>query len=433
MPSAAELTLSRRGLLAATTVTATAAASTPLVGAWTPASARALPLVRPVWAEKVRRSYGVCAHPNFQKTVYGGVDTWSLQLESLGASYFRGDYAAGLSSTMHMIQRCRELGIRWVMVVAPENWSMSIPQLKATLAHIRDHAADVCMAIEGINEPNTNRDGSRVRHDWAKAAVAYQRVIADFVDRTPELRHVKVIGPSLSLVKANTYPDFVALARAGVRDVMDRAGLHSYPGGFKPQKNLDERLGWVRHAWGPVRTWVTETGYTTALKSNTGHRPAPEDVAATYAPRAVLEGFARRCKTMRYEMLDDPNPGNNNIESNFGLLECPSLDPSTWKLKPEFVTMKSFLSSLEDHRPAHRPHRIPLAVDASYDVKWLLTAKSDGSHTLLAYRDAPVYDPVHKVRLAAPPVDLTVHDVAGTRTFKVGPEVTQVRVRTRRW
>jgi hypothetical protein len=429
MSPAPGLVLSRRSLI--TAAAGTAAAST-VAGGWSPASARGLPLVRPVWSERVRRSYGVCAHPSFQKSVYGGVDAWSLQLETLGASFFRGDYTAGLSSTLHMVQRCRDLGIRWVMLVAPEDWSMSVAELKATLAHIRDHAADVCMAIEGINEPNTNRDGSRVRPDWARRAVTYQRVIREFVDTTPQLSHVKVVGPSLSLVEQDCYRDFVALRRAGVTEFMDRAGLHSYPGGFKPQHMLDERLRWVRKAWGPVRTWITETGYTTALHSTSGHRPAPADVAATYAPRSVLEGFRRRCKTMRYEMLDDPNPARDDVESNFGLLECPSTDPRSWSLKPEFVTMQRFLASLKDDRPSHQPGRIPLAVDAPPDVRWLLTARSDGSHTLLAYRDASIYDPVHKVRTSARRADLTVTDVAGTRRVSIGADVIQVAVRTER-
>src|SRR3712207_7873684 len=52
------------------------------------------------------------------------------------------------------------------------------------------------IGIEGMNEPNHNRDGSAVRPDWAEAAVAYQKVIWDFVKTTPALSHVSVLSPS---------------------------------------------------------------------------------------------------------------------------------------------------------------------------------------------------------------------------------------------
>ena len=419
--------LTRRTVLSAAAVTA---ASTAFVGASsTFASAGTLPLVKPVWSERVRQSYGVCAHPNFQKTVYGGVGAWSLQLQTMGAAFFRGKYTPGLPSTLQMVERCRALGIQWLMLVAPEDWSMSEAELKRTLLHIRDHAADVCIGIEGINEPNHNRDGSRVRTDWAPAAVAYQRIIKEFVEATPSLSHVKVISPSLMLYTPDPYGDHLKLARAGVTNFIDRAGLHSYPGGHRPDNNLDERLRWVNETFGPVRTWITETGYTTALNSRTGHRPAPPDVAALYAPRAVLEGFSRKCKTIRYEMLDDPNPTNTAIESNFGLLECPQLDPSTWTLKPEFTTMKGFLASLKDTLPTRHVRRVPLVVDAPADVKWLLTERSNGTHSLLAYRNASVYDPVAKVRTSVAPASVTVTDRAGTRVVRVGAEVTRIPVR----
>src|SRR5919202_760494 len=77
----------------------------------------------------------------------------------------------------------------------------------AVLAHIRDNAADVCIGIEGMNEPNNNRDGSPLPADWAVKAVAYQKAIADFVAAPPSMAHVRVVGPSLHLGGADPLKD----------------------------------------------------------------------------------------------------------------------------------------------------------------------------------------------------------------------------------
>ena len=419
--------LSRRAVLGAA---ATGAALAPLAaGATTPAAANTLPLVTPVWSERVRRSYGVAVHPNLGKTGYQYVDAWAAQVAAMNVSYIRGRYAPRLDATVKTIARCRALGLKWLMLVIPEDWSMSQTELRSVLAHIRDNAADVCIGIEGMNEPNHNRDGSPVRSDWAAATVAYQKVIKDFVAATPSMAHVTVVGPSLQLGGSNPLVDFQALAAAGIRPFMAEAGMHSYPGGLKPDNNVDKRLGWVSTAWGTLPTWVSETGYHTGMNVTTGHRPAPYDVAATYGPRSVLEYFSRGCRSVRFELLDDPNPDNNVAESNFGLLEATGLAPTTWTPKPEYAAMKAFLGSLKDTATSYTPAPVPLQVVAPSTVKWTVVAKSDGTATVLTYVNASVWDAVKRVRVTVAPVDVTITDRAGTRVIKVGAQLTSVPLR----
>ncbi len=420
--------LSRRTVLGAA---ASGAALSPFVaGSSTPASAATLPSVTPVWSERLRRDYGVVVHPNLTKTGYGNIETCLNQVAAMNASYVRGRYAVNLTQTARTVARCRALGLKWLMLVIPEDWSMSLSELRAVLVHIRDHAADVCIGIEGMNEPNHNRDGSPVPGRWAADAVAYQRVIKEFVASTPSMSHVTVVGPSLQLGGADPLRDFVALADAGVRPYMDQAGMHCYPGGLKPDNNVDKRLGWVSSAWGSVRTWVSETGYHTGLNAPlTGHRPAPDDVAATYGPRSLLEYSSRGCRSVRYELLDDPNAGNNVVESNFGLFEATGLDPATWTPKPEYGVMTSFLGSLKDAAPSYTPGPVGLHVVAPSTVRWTVVGRSDGSAGVLVYLNAPVWDAVKRVRLTVAPVDVTITDRVGTRVVKVGPQVTSVPLR----
>ena len=425
---------SRRGFLAgAAAASAAGVGGSALSGAFQPAAATTLPTVTPVWSEAVRRSFGVAVQPQMLKTPYVAATAWPRYAAELNASYIRGKYSTGASlreATAGITAQCRSLGLKWVVTLIPEDWSMSLTQLRDVLAHLRDNAADVCIGIEGMNEPNHNRDGSPVRSDWAVQTVAYQRVIWDFVTTTPQLSHVSVIGPSLQMGGTDPFVDFTALAAAGLPGLMHYAGMHSYPAGLKPDSKVDTRLGYVRDAWGAVPTWVSETGYTNALNAPmVGPRPVPVDVSAAYGPRSLLDYFTRGCKSARYELLSEPDPTNAEPEYSYGLLNCPSNDPASWTVKPEYTVMRDLLGALRDSATAYAPAPVPLQVTASSNVKWLLTGRSDGTTTLYAYLNASIWDVQKRVRLNPTPVDVVVTDRAGSRTVKVGASLTAITVR----
>jgi len=404
-----------------------------LSGSFTPAAAAGLPMVTPVWSESIRRSFGVAVQPQFIDSPYGDAAAWPKYVSQMGATWIRGKYNISpnlRASNDTIIKQCRMLGLKWVMTVIPEDWSMSIPQLKAVLADIRGRAADVCIAIEGMNEPNHNKDGSPLRRDWAAATVAYQKVIWDFVHATPSMSHVSVLSPSLQMGGKTPLTDFNALTAAGIKGKMDYAGMHSYPAGLKPDNQIETRLGYVRSAWGAVPTWVSETGYNNAMAAPmAGPRPVPVDVAATYGPRSVLEYFSRGCKSARYELLSEPDPKNADCESGYGLLNCPSNDPATWTLKPEYNVMRKFLGGLKDTATNYKPTAVPLQVTAPSTVKWVLTAKSDGTTTLYAYLNSSIWDVAKRTHLNPAPVNVKVTDRAGTRTIKVGAAITAIKIR----
>ena len=431
---------SRRAFLAgAATASALGATGSVLTGAFQPAGAATtpLPLVSPVWSETLRRSFGVAVQPQMLQTPYASVAAWPRYAAELNAAYIRGKYSPLpmlRAATDSIVAQCRAYGLKWVMTLVPEDWSMTHDQLRAVLVHIRDNAADVCIGIEGMNEPNHNRDESPVRADWAAATVAYQKVIHDFVKSTPQLAHVAVIGPSLQMGGADPLVDFKALTAAGVTGYMDWAGMHSYPAGLKPDSKVDTRLGYVRDAWGSVGTWVSETGYTNALAAPmVGPRPVPFDVAATYGPRSLVDYFTRGCNSVRYELLSEPDPANAEPEYSYGLLNCPSNDPATWTVKPEYTVMRDLLGSLKDSAPAgtttYKPAAVPLQVTAPSTVKWLLIGRSDGTARLLAYLNTSIWDVTKRVRLTPAPVDVTVTDRLGARTVKVGTTLTSIPVR----
>jgi hypothetical protein len=423
--------ISRRGLLAGAAA-ATAAAPVLGAGAFTPAAAAGLPLVTPVWSEKIRQSFGICVQPQMQNSTYGEIDLWTKYAADLGVPWIRGKYAASLRSSDRIIARCRALGLKWVMTLIPEDWSMSNAELRAALASIRDKASDVVIAIEGMNEPNHNRDRTPLRADWAEATVAYQKVIWDFIKSTPSLSHVKVISPSLMMQTQDTVGDFNKLRDAGVTKYVDYAGTHSYPAGLKPDSTVDTRLGIIASSWGSgLPTWVSETGYQNAMNAPlAGPRPVPTDVSATYGPRSVLEYFTRGCKSARYELLGEPGDADlNEVQAHYGLFNTPTVNPTTWTAKPEYFALQKFVTALKDTAASYTPTAVPLQVTAPSNVKWVLTAKSDGTKTLLAYLNASIWDVKHRTRIKVNPVDVVVTDRLGPRTFKVGADLVSIPVR----
>jgi hypothetical protein len=348
-------------------------------------------------------------------------------LAKTGASYFRGAYVPSNAGTAAATSLARQHGIKWGMLVYPEDWSLSNEELIATIRHIGNNAADVCKFIEGVNEPNHERGGGPPPSDWVERTVAKQKVIWRAVKSDPRLAHVKVVGPSLHAVAA-TEADYKALGDAGIARFMDYAGMHRYPGGRYPDQLLDERLLWTDRHWASKPTWITETGYTNALASTRGHRPVPEGVSALYGPSAVLEAADRGCNVVWYELLDDPDAGSKDaIESNFGMFATIDGMGPLWRPKPIVTAMNSFLTWLDDPGPAYVPAEVRLRVTSNVaDVKTTVVAKRGGGVALYVRRATDCWDVNAQTPISVPKAQVSITTVEGSQTFAIDHVVTKI-------
>lgn len=384
-----------------------------------------LPLVRPFSSQQVQEAFGVCAHPNFGQSGYQYTQEWMEALASIGASYFRGLYAHELPATRTTATLARDHGIKWGMTVCPD-LSYSGQELVNRIKHIARNAADVCVYVEGVNEPNYVEGGSPPA-DWPKRTVAKQKLIWQTVKGDPRLAHVKVIGPSLHSV-LSTEAQYRALRDAGIVRYMDYAGIHRYPGGRYPDYLLDERLAWVDRYWGGKPVWITETGYTNAVYRRQGHPPVPEDVSAVYAPSALLEAVDRGCKVSWYELLDDPDPWTkDDTESNFGMYATAVDDVPPWRAKPVVAVMKAFLAQLKDPGGSYDPSLIRLRVTTDADdVRTTVLSKRDGTTTLHVRRATNCWDAAASQRIAVTPVPVVVETARATLTLAVDHHVQSI-------
>lgn len=419
--------VSRRSFLIAGLAGASAVAVPVLGPANSAAASSSLPTVKPIWSHKAYQAFGVCSHPNFGKSVYRYTSQWVAAMADTGASYFRGMYVNGLAATATTTKAARERNLKWGMAVCPDDWSLSDQELAVRVKHIAQNAADICLYIEGVNEPNHERGGGHPPADWPKRTVAKQKVIWQTVKNDSRLAHVKVVGPSLQAVDGKE-SHYKLLADAGIVQYMDFAAMHRYPGGRYPNYMLDEQLTWIKRHWGGKPTCITETGYTNAVATPTGHPPVPEDVSAVYAPSALLEAVDRGCTVSWFELLDDPDPGaKDDIESNFGMFAIKSGIAPPWRAKPVVGVMKSFLSGLKDAGPAYSPRAIGLKVSSSVsDVETTVLGKRNGSVTLYMRRATNCWDPVKKQRIAVKQIPVTVQTVKGSATFLLDHKVRSV-------
>lgn len=378
-----------------------------------------------VWGEKLRQSYGNCAHVNFQTSVYQHVGSggWIDRMNTMNSYQFRSLYSQSLANTSTAVTRCRNQGVKWLMLVTPDDFSMTNAEIRQRIQHIAANAADVCIGIEGINEPNNSGDP-----DWADKTVSIQAAIWDEVTSTPALSHVTVVGPSLHASVANVEQHHVTLGNKGINNYIHAAGLHRYSGGRAPGYLIDERIGWIAAYWNNPDVWVTETGYTNALNRPSGHVPINNAGSSAYSIRNLLE-FRDRPKikrVFRYEFLDDPNPANDDIESNFGLVECDATGSMAgWTNKTEYNTMQDFLGTLRDSASFYNPPDIPLEVTGN--VSYWVTKTTTGNNFLWLYRPgATVWDIDTLSNITVSPINVGVTTTLGSQTIPVAGSTVKV-------
>jgi hypothetical protein len=398
-----------------------------------------LPQVMTLSSQAVHDSYGVCAHPTFQTKVYKHVDAWMARLAELGVAYFRGNFDQANPGVRNAVSAARRYGVKWVMIVVPEDSNTPTKQTVAatqtTVQYIARNCADVCMAIEGLNEPNHNRGGAATVSGWETVALNHQQAIWQTARAHQQLDGVPIIGPSLHDTEAarNGGAHYKLLERSGIARYQDYLGMHRYPSGGVPTDGLDGRLQYVYGAFGPqYPVWITEWGYHNALDTTAGHKPTSEEAAATYGPRGLLQFAERGIPLVRYELLDDPDTTQAEHESHFGLYGVKSVagDPATtWRTKPEAEAMKRLLRSLKDPGGSYVPGPVGLSVTGTSDVRYVVTRKRNGEATVHLWRELSVWDPKGEKALRAAATDVVVEDRIGARTVVVDAEVTSLGLR----
>ena len=199
----------------------------------------------------------------------------------------------------------------------------------------------------GWNEPNHQRNPSDPPlDDWANRAVKHNEGIM----KIAKPRDIPVGTPQLWSGDINKqYDDLEKLVNAGLKkgENYDVIVWHLYMRGGVDPAMLDKQENKFRSILNDDDSPIvcTESGFFTADNYSGGSNPVTEEEQAKFLPQLVQEYHERGWGLGIFELLDDPDPDNNDRESNFGIIRVESTDSSTWTHKPAFGKTKEKLAS----------------------------------------------------------------------------------------
>jgi hypothetical protein len=338
-----------------------------------PAAASAAP-VQARSAASFVDSIGVNTHTYYSDTVYASeFGTITQRLRELGIHHIRENLVPNRPDQYQHLNDLAAAGIKSTLILgAPEDGSAGLAKLTSILGSSLRGSVD---AVEGPNEYDLH-GGS----DWMSKLAPYQSELYTAIKSNPATSALPVVGPSLG----NTNSD-----GSDVSGSLDYGNIHSYPNGEAPEDNVPRMLSMAGEMSGSKPVMATETGYHTAVNWSGDHKPVSEAAEATYMPRLFLDYFNRGvARTFSYELVDEfPNAGNDEPESNFGLLRN-DLSP-----KPAFTALRNLTTILADPSSAFAPGALDYSVTGNTDgLQQLLLQKSDGSFYLALWRDESVWD-----------------------------------------
>jgi hypothetical protein len=359
-----------------------------------PAPVRAaLPEMKAAPADAFVDSIGVNTHLNYARGPYG--KRWPEVRDALLRSGIRHIRDALVDTKFpSYYDHLNELGGRGIGVTLVTSFGQT-PQLLATFpTRVRK--------IEAYENPN-EADYYARSPDWAEQLRAFAPVVWSAAKSlSPPL---PVIGPSLQ-----TCEHYATLGDLSA--YVDYANSHDYfsgrnPGtsGFGPRSLVEKGFGSLTfdHACAHVVAAsrplsATETGYTTNPNSKIG---VPDDVAARYVPRLMLEQWrSGAVRSFEYELVDE---GGDEVERHYGLLDA------NIRRKPAMLALTALIAELTDPAPTFAADSLPLHVESpTDDVHEVLFEKSDRSFALAIWREVPCYDVPSHTFIDVSPVRTTI-------------------------
>lgn len=358
--------------------------TTPPAAATATVTAAALPSVTARPSDSVADAFGMRVVTSRTGTNWDNHAKVLALLQQLKLRHIRTDLFHSGTTQFEFLRQLRASGITADLIMGrPSGVDGSIPQL---VNDVVTKLPGVPFSFEGPNE--WDRRGGAT---WARDVRDYQLRLYQALKANPATRNYPVYGPSLG---GDDHYDELGY----VGDRIDYGNIHSYPGGLPPSDRLDKRLSTSAPTRGSKPVVSTETGYTTALNTKAGHKPATEAVSAVYYPRLLLEGMLRGMNhTFAFQLLEPTKDvSNSDYINHLGIVR------SDFTPKPAFYAMRNLMQLTSDPGAAFAPGRLSYSMtNAPSDLRQLVFQKRDGSFMVFLWRDVSIWDPY---RLTAKPV-----------------------------
>lgn len=395
-----------------------------------------LPLLDVVAAQDLTNHVGIRDFPHYNSATYGKRDAIEAALGDLGVEWVSLKYVPAKDEVADLA-RLHALGIKTVLTVGETKGGYE-PETTAFWNGLTENLVrwgDSVPMVVGWNEPNHVRGGvAPLPADWPLRTVRDNLVPLERAVAAANARmshRVKVGSPALwsgdtdqfrrdaEKLAAVRYTDTTGTVRSA-HNTIDAITYHLYPRGGDPTWELDQTLDVMRDTFpnAEAAQWCTEAGYFTATNYTGGAQAVTEAQQAAYTPKLGLEYFLRGSYVSYFETTDDPDPSDSNREASLGLIDTPTLDPTTWQRKPAFGALAAILN-----RKGGTATQVPAKIVAPDGVQRLATVNATGSVVLYLWRRVDVNATGY-----AAPVDVKVTTPSGTRTVPVGGKVVTVQL-----
>ena len=350
---------------------------------------------QPIAAYQFTNSAGVNTHLHYGPVYTDNFPLILQRLRELGVQHVRN----GLQSRIRPefsdhVKAVNQAGIKVLWILNTDQSS----DLAFSYSNLFPNGSD------GFEAPN-EFDASK-QSNWVPLMKQYMTRIYPQLKQDSRTSRLVIVGPSLT--SSNSYNLLGAQT-----SYMDVANLHNYPGGRNPGTvgwgaadpagarygSIPWNLDLGKNVWGTKPVWTTEYGYN---NSDAAKDHVPEDIAAIYMPRALLEQYLHGIRrTYLFELLSAHPDENDGV---YGLLRA---DGSP---KPAFTAISNFLHLLRDDDPNPSLLSMQFVLEGEVtDVHHLLLQKRDGSYYLLLWLEKPAYDIDAHKRIQVLPQNISVH------------------------
>jgi hypothetical protein len=290
--------------------------------------------------------FGVRVFPQYSDKTYGQHAAVLDILAGLGTKRVSGLLTPNMDpEVLSFYQNAAALGIRFWFTCGEPNEALT----DAQWANIRDLLTGplwgMVDVVSGWNEPNHNADGNPGK------TVKHGKQLRTHIDTVNTESSQTIRVGTAQLWSGDIDEQFTYLAdmvEVGlVKADYDLIVWHLY---MRPQPDvyvldpalLEDQEATFRSILADDTTPVfcSEAGYFTAANYSGGSNPTTELQQAVLIPQLGKWYADRGYLLCDFELLNDPDPQNNDREANFGKVRTPEIDPTTWTPKPSYLTVK---------------------------------------------------------------------------------------------
>ncbi|MCA9327223.1 hypothetical protein KDA14_01720, partial [Candidatus Saccharibacteria bacterium] len=305
-----------------------------------------LPALSTISATTFKSYFGTRIFPSYNGKTGGELVTNHSWLTNLGITWVSHKLTPSIASDSGittLIQNLSSAGIQSVLTVGEPFTTYTNGEWNTMMNALTGPLAGCVTMVTGQNEVNNVRGGGTLPSDWKEQARDHQIELWNRMTTTvnPTLvgnSHPAILigNPNLWSGNVTTHDTDLAAFAPMVKNYANAISYHLYPRGGDPTWNLDNFITEYKAAYGSDRPiWCTEAGYFAAANYTGGAKNVTNWAHDIYIRKMWLEYASRGAWVSQFEFLDDPDPTDSLRESNFGLVETPSVAYTSWTAKTD--------------------------------------------------------------------------------------------------